>query len=141
MERDACEVQVPFVELRLGEIVICGPGELVPVDGVVADGEAALNQSSITGESLPVHVRPGDDVLSGAVVEDGRLKIVARSVGRETSMARMGRFLENSLRTRSESQTRSDELADKLVPVTFALGAGPVRPDPRRAQGCVGADR
>lgn len=142
VERDAREVQVPFAELCLGEIVICGPGELVPVDGVVTDGEAALNQSSITGESLPVHVRPGDDVLSGVVVEDGRLKIAARSVGRETSMARMSRFLENSLRTRSESQTRSDELADKLVPVTFALGLGlfALTRDVRRAASVLTVD-
>lgn len=124
VERDAREVQIPFGDLAVGEIVICGSGELIPVDGVVTDGEAAVNQSSITGESLPVHIRPGDDVLSGAVVEDGRLKVAAHSVGAETSMARMGRFLESSLRTRSPSQTRSDELADRLVPVTFGLGLG-----------------
>jgi Cu2+-exporting ATPase len=142
VERDACEVRVPFAELSIGEIVICGPGELVPVDGVITDGEAALNQSSITGESLPVHVGPGDDVLSGAVVEDGRLKIAARSVGRETSMARMGRFLENSLRTKSTSQTRSDEMADKLVPVTFALGLGlfALTRDVRRAASVLTVD-
>ena len=124
VERDAREVRIPFAELAVGDLVICGPGELLPVDGVVVDGDAALNQSSITGESLPVHVGEGDEVLSGAVVEDGRIKIAARTVGGETSMARIGRFLENSLRTRSASQKRSDELADRLVPVTFALGLG-----------------
>lgn len=122
VERDAQEVQVDFTELAVGDLVICGSGELVPVDGVVVDGDAALNQSSITGESLPVHVGTGDDVLSGAVVEDGRIKISAANVGGETSMARIGRFLENSLRTQSTSQKKSDELADKLVPVTFGLG-------------------
>ena len=122
VERDAREVRVEFSDLEIGDLVICGSGELVPVDGVVVDGDAALNQSSITGESLPVHVGEGDDVLSGAVVEDGRIKIAARNVGGETSMARIGRFLENSLRTRSASQKKSDELADKLVPVTFGLG-------------------
>lgn len=124
VERDAREVRVDFTDLAVGDLVICGSGELVPVDGVVVDGDAALNQSSITGESLPVHVSEGDSVLSGAVVEDGRIKIAAQNVGRETSMARIGRFLENSLRTRSTSQKKSDELADKLVPVTFALGLG-----------------
>jgi len=122
VEREALEVRIPFTDLMVGDLVICGSGELVPVDGVVVDGDAALNQSSITGESLPVHVSLGDDVLSGAVVEDGRIKIAARNVGGETSMARIGRFLENSLRTQSASQKRSDELADKLVPVTFGLG-------------------
>ncbi len=124
VERDAHEIQIPFTDLVVGDIVICGAGELIPVDGVVAAGEAALNQSSITGESLPVHVEEGDDVLSGAVVEDGRLKIIARTVGGETSMARIGRFLENSLRTKSTSQAQADALADKLVPITFGLGLG-----------------
>ena len=122
VERDAREIRVEFADLKIGDLVICGSGELVPVDGVVVDGDAALNQSSITGESLPVHVGEGDEVLSGAVVEDGRIKIAARNVGGETSMARIGRFLENSLRTRSASQKKSDELADRLVPVTFGLG-------------------
>jgi len=122
VERDAQEIRIGFPDLVVGDLVICGSGELIPVDGVVVDGDAALNQSSITGESLPVHVSAGDDVLSGAVVEDGRIKIAARNVGGETSMARIGRFLENSLRTQSASQKKSDELADKLVPVTFGLG-------------------
>ncbi len=122
VERDAQEVQVALTDLVVGELVLCGSGELVPVDGIVVDGDAALNQSSITGESLPTHVSEGDEVLSGAVVEDGRIKIAAHNVGNETSMARIGRFLENSLRTQSTSQKKSDELADKLVPVTFGLG-------------------
>lgn len=122
VERDAKEIRIDFSELIVGDLVICGSGELIPVDGVVVDGDAALNQASITGESLPVHVSEGDEVLSGAVVEDGRLKIVANNVGGETSMARIGRFLENSLRTQSASQKKSDELADRLVPVTFGLG-------------------
>ncbi|NDV24868.1 heavy metal translocating P-type ATPase [Desulfovibrio sp. JC022] len=124
VERDAQEVQIEFTELVVGDLVICGSGELIPVDGVVVDGDAALNQSSITGESLPVAVTEGDEVLSGAVVEDGRIKISASNVGGETSMARIGRFLENSLRTQSTSQKKSDELADKLVPITFGLGLG-----------------
>ena len=124
VERDAQEIRIDFSELVMGDLVICGTGELLPVDGVVVDGDAALNQSSITGESLPIHVSTGDEVLSGAVVEDGRIKIAARNVGGETSMARIGRFLENSLRTQSVSQKRSDELADKLVPITFGLGLG-----------------
>jgi len=122
VERDAQEIRIDFSELTVGDLVICGAGELLPVDGVVVDGDAALNQASITGESLPVHVSEGDEVMSGAVVEDGRIKIAARNVGGETSMARIGRFLENSLRTQSVSQKKSDELADKLVPITFGLG-------------------
>lgn len=124
VERDAREERIPFVELASGDIVICGSGELIPVDGVVVDGDAAVNRSSITGESLPVHASMGAEVLSGSLVEEGRLKIAARAVGSETSMARTRRFLQNSLRSKSSSQKHSDELADRLVPVTLALGLG-----------------
>jgi Cu2+-exporting ATPase len=124
VERDAREERIPFAELELGDVVICGSGELIPVDGVVVDGEAAVNRSSITGESLPVHAGMGAEVLSGSLVEEGRLKIAARTVGAETSMARTRRFLQNSLRSKSASQKHSDELADRLVPVTLALGLG-----------------
>jgi Cu2+-exporting ATPase len=106
----------------IGDRVRCGPGDIIPVDGTVIQGEASVNQSSITGESVSVHLEPGDAALSGSVVEDGRLKIRADLVGAETSMARITRYLETSLRLKSDSQTRSAELADRLVPVTLALG-------------------
>ncbi|GBC63513.1 heavy metal translocating P-type ATPase [Desulfonema ishimotonii] len=121
-ERDGQEVSVPMDELVIGDLVICGPGELIPVDGMVAHGEASVNQSSITGESVPVHVSPASDVFSGSVVEEGRIKIEARQVGAETGMARISRFLETSVRHKSKAQKQSDALADSLVPITFGLG-------------------
>lgn len=121
VERDAKEISIPFAELQVGDIVICGTGELIPIDGTIVSGEAAINQASITGESLPIHVQEGDDVLSGAIIEDGRIRIKANHVGKETSMARINRFLENSLRNPSEIQKQSTLLADKLVPITFGL--------------------
>ena len=124
IEIDGQELEIDLADARIGDRVICGPGEMINLDGVVVHGEASVNQSSITGESVPVHVEPGMDVLSGAVVIDGRIVFEANRIGAETSMARIGAFLENSLRYQSESQKKSDELADKLVPVTFGLGVG-----------------
>lgn len=124
IERDGLETKIPLSEVCIGETVICGPGELIPVDGTVLGGEASVNQSSITGESVPVHAQPGTAVLSGSVVHEGHIRITAEQVGAETSMARINRFLEASLRTKSSGQERSDQLADKLVPVTFATGLG-----------------
>lgn len=142
VERDAREVRLAFADLAVGDVVICGAGELIPVDGVVVDGEAALNRSSITGESLPVQASLGSEVLSGSLVEDGRLKIAARTVGGETSMARTRRFLQNSLRSKSASQKHSDELADRLVPVTLGLGLGlfALTRDVRRAAAVLTVD-
>jgi len=121
-ERNGQEIKVSLSEINIGDTVICGTGEMIPVDGETSHGDALVNQSSITGESIPVHVQPGDRVLSGSVIEEGRIKIAVTQVGTETTTARISRFLENSLRFKSRQQKQSDILADKLVPVTFALG-------------------
>lgn len=122
IERNGEEVRTLLTEVAIGDMVLCGPGDIIPIDGIVHEGEASANQSSITGESVSVHLHPGEKALSGSVVEDGRIKIRAELVGAETSMARITRYLENALRMKSESQTRSAQLADQLVPVTLALG-------------------
>lgn len=122
--REGAEVRVHPDEVGIGESVVCGSGDLIPVDGVVREGEASVNQSSLTGESLPVHAHPGSRVLSGSVVMEGRLVIQAEVVGSGTGMARLRRFLEHGLRSRSASQGKTDRLADRLVPVTLALGVG-----------------
>lgn len=119
--RNGVEMQVPVSKIAAGDLVVCGPGELVPIDGTVFEGEASVNQSSISGESVPVHIRPGDPVISGSVVEEGRLIVTVERVGAETSMARIGRFIDQSLRGKSKTQTKSAALADRLVPVTLGL--------------------
>ncbi|WP_321495683.1 heavy metal translocating P-type ATPase [uncultured Desulfobacter sp.] len=124
IEKDGQEIQIPFAEAGIGDRVVCGPGEMIPLDGRVVDGDASINQSSVTGESVPVHVKPGDEVISGSVIEEGRIIFEAVHVGAETAVARISKFLEDSLRYESDSQKKSDELADKLVPLTFGLGVG-----------------
>ncbi|MGI6657066.1 MAG: heavy metal translocating P-type ATPase [Desulfobulbus sp.] len=124
VEVDGRELEIPIDQARIGDRVVFGAGELVALDGVVVDGEASVNTASVTGESVPVHVRPGDAVASGTVVENGRLVLRATHVGLDTSMARMAAFLEQSLSSKSVSQMESDRLADQLVPVTFGLGLG-----------------
>lgn len=124
VRRNGLDTHIPFEEAVIGDKVLCGAGEMVAVDGVVIEGEASLNTSSITGESLPLHVRPGDTVLSGAMVEEGSLVIEADSVGNDTSMARITGYMQKSLRNKSVQQERSEQLADRLVPLTFGLGLG-----------------
>ncbi|PIE74568.1 MAG: heavy metal translocating P-type ATPase [Deltaproteobacteria bacterium] len=124
VEKEGGEKKIDVNLLSTGDIIICGPGEIIPVDGIVISGDALVNQSSITGEAVPVHVSEGSQVLSGSVIDEGRLRINALQVGSDTGMARVSRFLEQSLKSRSKSQKKSDELADKLVPITFALGMG-----------------
>lgn len=124
IERTGIETKVTLAEVAPGDILICGPGELIPIDGRVHSGEAAVNQASLTGESLPVPVAPGSPVLSGSVIHEGHLRIRVEQIGAETSMARINRFLETALRTRSTGETRSTQLDDRLVPLTILTGLG-----------------
>ena len=122
VEVDGTEIQIPLAEILLGQLVVIGAGDMIPIDGQVEQGTALVNQASVTGESVPARKEVGDRVISGTVVEDGRIKVKAVSVGSETTTARISRFIESSLRTKSVTQRRSEELADSLVPFTFALG-------------------
>lgn len=124
VERDGHESIIPSGQVQKEDVVVCGAGEMIPVDGEVMEGDALVNTSSITGESVPQHVRVPDQVLAGSLVHEGRLRIRAGAVGPETSMARLSRSLERSLRNRSVGQRRSDALADRLVPFTFGSGLG-----------------
>ncbi len=121
--RDGMEVKAPLQEICVGEHVVFGAGEAVAVDGFVVEGEASVNQSSISGESVPVHLKPGDAAISGSVVDEGRLVVEVERLGAESSVARIGRFIDHSLRGKSKTQSKSSELADKLVPITLGLGA------------------
>jgi heavy metal translocating P-type ATPase len=124
VQRGGAEIHLAPAELRVGDRVVCGSGEMVPVDGRIMEGEASLDQSSITGESMPVHVQPGDEILSGSLIHEGRIILDARQVGAETRLARLNRFLENSLRSKSPGQQQSERLADRLVPATLGMGLG-----------------
>ena len=124
VEKNGVELEVPFNELRLHDTLVMGTGELVPVDGQVIAGEAMLNQAAITGESLPVHAMPGFKLLAGSVITEGRLKIDVQTIGSEVSTARISSFIKDSLVHKSKSHKEAERLADRLVPVTFATGAG-----------------
>jgi cation-transporting P-type ATPase C len=104
------------------ERVVVGPGDPIPVDGRVEQGSALLDQSSLTGESVPVRKEQGDSVLTGCVVVEGRLVVRALQVGEQTATARMARFIQQALQHPSDSQRLAERLGDRLVYLTFALG-------------------
>ena len=115
--------QIPFSEVQHGDHVVVGVGELIPVDGEVIEGLAEVNQSSVTGESHPVRREVGGHVVSGTVVENGRITIEANKVGSETTTAKITRFIEESLRASSTTESMAEQLADKRVMLTLGLGA------------------
>jgi len=107
--------------VKIGDIVVVGAGDTVAIDGHIMDGSASVNQVSMTGESEPVKKERGDRVISGTVVEEGRIKIWAEQVGNDTATARIKNYISTSLSEKSEIGLKATKLADKLVPFTVGL--------------------
>ncbi|DAB33476.1 MAG TPA: heavy metal translocating P-type ATPase [Sulfurospirillum sp. UBA12182] len=107
--------------LSVGDIVIVGAGDTISVDGHIIYGDASVNQVSMTGEAEPVKKSRGDRVISGTVVEEGRIKIWAEQVGEDTATARIKEYIKSSLSEKSAIGLKATKLADSLVPVTLGL--------------------
>lgn len=112
---------VKTASLKIGDIVIASAGETICVDGHVIHGEASINQASMTGEAQPVKKSRGDRVISGTVIEEGKIKIWAEQVGEDTATARIKEYIAHSLNEKSAIGLRASRLADKLVPITLGL--------------------
>ncbi len=142
VEQDGVERQVEAAKVGVGDTVIVGAGATIPVDGTVLGGEALVNEAAMTGESVPVNRARGDAVLSGTVVEEGRLRIYAEHVGRKTAAARIADYVETSLTAKSKAQLGAAKLADKLVPGVLGLAgaAWALTGDWRRAAAVLQAD-
>lgn len=142
VEKDGVERQIDAALVEVGATVVVGAGAAIPVDGTVLSGEALLNEAAMTGESVPVNRSRGDAVLSGTVVEEGRLRIYAEHVGRGTAAARIADYVEQSLTAKSNTQVAAARLADKLVPGVLGLAgvAWLLSSDWRRAAAVLQAD-
>ncbi|MFG1400377.1 heavy metal translocating P-type ATPase [Xanthobacter sediminis] len=117
-------VQVPFNSLKGGEHVVVGIGETIPVDGTVVGGDAYVDQSAVTGESLPIPRAPGGTALAGGIITEGRLVIRAERVGEATTTGRIARYIQDALERPAEIECVSDALADKRVGITLGSAAG-----------------
>jgi cation-transporting P-type ATPase C len=124
VEHDSVERLVPVSQVQIGDIVVVATGSIIPIDGTVLSGEASINEASMTGESEPQIRTRGDRVLSGTLVEEGRLRIYAEQVGDNTAVARIADYVEQSLLAKSTSQLNAARLADRLVPVVLGLAGG-----------------
>ncbi|MDR1855325.1 MAG: cadmium-translocating P-type ATPase [Azoarcus sp.] len=142
VERDGVEFSVPADEVRVGDTVIAGAGGVIAVDGTVLGGEALVNEAAMTGEAVPVAKTRGSAVLSGAHVQEGRLRIYAEQVGAHTAVARIADYIERSLNAKSVTQLDAARLADRLVPTILALAGASylVSADWKRAAAVLQAD-
>jgi heavy metal translocating P-type ATPase len=115
------ETPVPPEEVQQGDLVVVRSGARIPVDGVVVDGTAMVNQSSMTGEPLAVKRGPGKEVYAGTVLEEGKVIIHSESVGDETRFAKIAQVIADSEDMKAEIHGQAVKLADKIVPFSFVL--------------------
>jgi Cu+-exporting ATPase len=119
--RDGEEMDVPIDAVEIGDIVIVRPGEKIPVDGVVVEGHSAVDESMITGESLPVDKAPGDQVIGATINRQGLIKFQATAVGRETALAQIIRLVEEAQGSKAPIQRLADQVAAVFVPAVIAI--------------------
>jgi Cu+-exporting ATPase len=121
--RDGAELRITADALAVGDVMVVRPGERVATDGVVVDGASALDTSAMTGESVPVDVRPGDDVLGGSVNTFGRILVRANKVGADTQLARMARMVADAQNGKASIQRLADRVSAVFVPVVLVIAA------------------
>ena len=120
---DGNEVQVPIDSIQIGDDVVVHDHVAIPVDGEVVDGEAIVDQSAITGETLPVSILAGARVHAGSVVLRGRLVVRARAVGNETAIGRIIARVEEAHHDRAPIQTVGENFSRRFVPISFIVSA------------------
>lgn len=118
--RSGHEILVPVSDIESGDQVIVHMGNVIPFDGMVIDGEAMVNQASLTGESLPVRKGQGSTVYAGTVVEEGELTLEVREVTGSSKFDKIVTMIEESEKLKSSLESKAEHLADRLVPYTLA---------------------
>ena len=119
--RDGKDIEVPVAQLQHGDLVVVRPGERIPVDGVLVEGGGSVDESMLTGESLPVEKEPGARVTGGAISTDGLLVIETTAVGSETTLSRIVRMVEGAQASKAPIQRLVDRVSAVFVPVVLGL--------------------
>jgi Cu+-exporting ATPase len=121
VERDGKEIDVGIDEVRIGDVVIVRPGEKIPVDGVVIAGRSSVDESMLTGESMPLEKEPGDEVVGATLNKLGMIKIEAKKVGQETVLAQIIRLVEEAQGSKAPIQRLADRVSAVFVPAVILI--------------------
>ena len=119
--RNGEERDIPVEEVRVGDLVVVRPGGQIAVDGVVREGLSAVDESMLTGESLPVEKRPGDEVIGATLNKTGSFKFEATKVGKETALARIIKLVEEAQGSKAPIQRLADKISGVFVPIVIAI--------------------
>jgi Cd2+/Zn2+-exporting ATPase/Cu+-exporting ATPase len=123
VERDGAEVEIPVSEVKVGETIIVRPGERVAVDGEVVSGQATIDQSAITGESMPIEAANGTHVYAATIAKFGSLRIRAERIGSDTTFGRVVRMVEEAEAHRADVQQLADKFSAWYLPVVAVIAA------------------
>ena len=121
VRRDGAVAEIPVEEVRVGDIVIVRSGDRIPVDGTVVDGRASVDQSALTGESVPVEKEPGDTVSAATINREGYLEFRAEKVGEDTTLAQIIRMVEEAGGSKAPIARLADRIAGVFVPVVMGI--------------------
>jgi len=121
VKRDGEEVTVPAEEVAVGETVVVRPGEKIPLDGTVSEGESAVDESPITGESVPVDKTTNDEVFAGSITEEGYLEVTVTSTAGDSTLARIIEMVQGAEADRTETEQFVDRFAGYYTPVVVVL--------------------
>ncbi|MDO8550458.1 MAG: copper-translocating P-type ATPase, partial [Ignavibacteria bacterium] len=121
VQRNGKELDIPIEEVVLDDIIIVRPGEKVPVDGVLIDGSSAVDESMITGESIPVEKHPGDEIIGATINKTGSFKFKATKVGKDTTLAQIIQMIEQAQSSKAPIQRVVDNVSGYFVPAVIIL--------------------
>ncbi len=119
--REGKEIEVQIDDLKVGDIVVIKPGERIPVDGVIVDGYSSVDESAITGESMPVGKKIGDEVIGATINKSGLLKFRATKVGKDTVLSQIIQIVQQALTTKAPIQRLADKVASYFVPTVIVV--------------------
>ena len=123
VEREGLEIEVPIEQVLINEIIIVKPGGKIPVDGEIIDGRSSIDESMVTGESIPADKEKGDKVIGGTINKQGRFKFVATKIGSDTLLANIIRMVEEAQGSRAPIQRVADRVSGIFVPVVLGIAA------------------
>ena len=121
--RDDEEIKIPIDEVQVGDVVLVRPGEKIPVDGVVIEGHSSIDESMITGESLPVEKDTGKGVIGATINKEGLLKFEAQKVGKNTTLAQIIKLVEDAQGSKAPIQKLADQVSSVFVPAVILIAA------------------
>ncbi|MGG3797739.1 heavy metal translocating P-type ATPase [Metabacillus fastidiosus] len=119
--RDGMEIDIPLEEVVIGDIIYVKPGEKVPVDGEIIEGRSALDESMLTGESVPVDKTIGDTVIGATINKNGFLKMKATKVGKDTALAQIIKVVEEAQGSKAPIQRMADQISGIFVPIVVGI--------------------